>query len=190
MIPNQLFNRPDNASLFGKCQKLMSKKLLLMVACALFCANLSAQTAKAAQPAPVTHLNQFMSTLVSSGNQALANHLESLLKNVQPSAYATDANIEVRGGTPVCLYVDAKTLRNGTFNPAALDKTKIELVTIKINNAQDMNGGIDLSPFASFPKLKYIYILAEYVTTEQSIIASVENNNPQYSVFYNILRTN
>lgn len=192
MIPNQLFNRPGNFLLFGKFSQPMTRKLLLMLVFSLFFVNASAQDSKkSATPSPITHVDQFVSLLKSSGNDVAAKHVQSLIKEVKPSAYASAGNVEVKGGTPVCLYVDAKTMSTiGALDMSKVDKKQIEMVVIKVNNAQDMNGGIDLTPFNDFPSLKYVYILAEYVTTAQSIIASVENNNPKYSVFYNILRAN
>ncbi|RZJ33162.1 MAG: hypothetical protein EOO51_14775 [Flavobacterium sp.] len=159
----------------------------------LFSAGVSAQDSKkSVKAAPITHMDQFLATLTSSGNDQLAQRVKTLIKTPQPSVYVTPGNsVERGGGVPVSLYVDAKTMTTpGALDLSHVNKSKVELVTIKINNAQDMNGGIDLSVFNDFPSLKYVYILAEYVTTEQGIIASVENNNPQYTVFYNVLKAN
>jgi hypothetical protein len=190
--PNQFFNQSGNISLFEKPTSMMTKKLLSMLLFVLICSNTFAQGKVPAKQTPIVHMDQFLSSLKSTGETAKAKQVERLIKDVQPTAYATAGKVENRGGNvPVGLYIDAKTMNTaGAFNPASVNKSTIELITIKINSAEEMNGGIDLSVFSGFPNLKYIYILAEYVTTEQSIIASVENNNPNYNVFYNILKRN
>ena len=65
-------------------------------------------------------------------------------------------------------------------------KNNIEIVTIKINNSNELNSIIDLSLFSSFKNLKYIHITSNVPASETVISGLAQNFNAKYSVFYSI----
>lgn len=124
----------------------------------------------------------------SISNNANRLRVECLIKDIQPSIYiSSDNRIDLCGENPICLFIDAKSLNNNRFNDFKIDQ--IEIVRIKINDHIDLNSIIDLSVFNHFKKLKYVYILSSVKSTEADIIKLVRNNESNYYVFYNILKT-
>jgi hypothetical protein len=69
---------------------------------------------------------------------------------------------------------------------SAIPKSNIEMATIKIKSATDLNRTIDLSQFAELKNLKYIQLVSSVPTTEQVITNMIRNNQGQYSVFFKI----
>jgi len=124
----------------------------------------------------------------SISNNSNRLRVECLIKDIQPSIYISSENgIDSYGENPICLFIDAKSLSNNRLNDLKINQ--IEIVTIKINDRIDLNSIIDLSVFNHFKNLKYIYILSSVKSTEADIIKLVRNNESNYYVFYDILKT-
>ena len=188
-VPKQLTNLRNNVLLFRKSQLLIMKRLLLLLVLACFCATTYGQAARTTVVPRVTEVNAFLTSLRSSENAAPsaivdATRLEHLLKDVQPATYFYSGVVKNYGENPVSLYTNAVSLSN--INSSTIERGNIEMVTITINAASELNNFIDLSVFSSFPKLKYIYILSTVETTETVISNLVRNSNPSYGVFYKI----
>ncbi len=113
-----------------------------------------------------------------------AQHIEQLLSKVQPSVYFYSGSLNTYGEKPVCLFTDIQSLNR--LGGSAIQRSNIEIATIKIKSASDLNGTIDLSQFAEFKNLKYIQIVSSVPTTEQVITNMIRNNEGQYSVFFKI----
>ena len=189
MIPNQLFNQPGNLLLFEKPLQ-MTKKLLSMLVFTMFIVSMSAEAQSVSSGRrTVLPFSDYLASLRGNSTLRTANstaaRVKSLVKDSQPAVYLkTGGQVNVYGDNPVSFYTDASMLtmlRNGTA--PAFPKESIEIVTIKASAAQ-LSAGIDLSSFASFPSLKYIYIQTGENVTPQIIAGSIQNDNSAYSVFY------
>jgi hypothetical protein len=186
----------DNTVSFDQLFKLIPKKIMLLLILTLFTVTDYAQEYRAGasqtdllQSQKIMHVDQLIESLRATSKNIDSNPLriESLTKDVQPSIYVSSQDVKTYGDKPTCLFIDIKSLN--TVNLSNLLINDIEIITIKINNTQDLSSMIDLSKFSNFPKLKYIYILSTVKSPKDEIIRLIKNNNPKYDVFYNILKT-
>ncbi|HLA54943.1 MAG TPA: hypothetical protein VK623_02490 [Flavobacterium sp.] len=191
MIPNQLFNQPDNVLLLRKTPILMMKKLLFLLVFAFYCANISAQIGLSSPDAPkIMEVGAFISSLRNSdqiltASNPNAKQVENLLYKVQPSVYFYAGVVKTYGEKPKSLFTDIPSLSG--LNNANMLKNNIEIVTVKINSAT-ANSTIDLAAFSSFKNLKYVYILSSVDVTEQSLASKIIQMDDRLSVFYKVDR--
>ncbi len=179
--PNLVFNQPDATYPFGKLIKTMKQPLLLMFVLFL-CAASHAQQAQLA-PA-IKHLDAFLASVPTNGQSA--SRPERLIKEIQSAVYY-DGAVTLRGNNPVILFTSASSMNSITsMSMSSFDASKIEMITIRVSEASQLSGGLDMSAFAGFPNLKYVYILSEVSVQLIDITRSVRNNNPNYSVFYSV----
>jgi hypothetical protein len=137
----------------------------------------------------IMEVNAYISSLKaieqnSASSFSNAQNVEDLVYKLQSSVYFNSGVVKTFGENPKNLYTDIASL-NGMSN-ASLLKNNIEIVIIKINNANDLNSKIDLTVFSDFYKLKYLYIVSSVNTTEQNIVKMIYNYDEQYSIFYKI----
>jgi hypothetical protein len=199
LIPNQLFNQPGNFLLFEKHLHSMTKKLLsMLVFVCIFAASMSAQEARIVAPEgqqrPIMALSDFLATLHGDASLRTMNseaaRIKSLVKDSHPAVYVESGVVKRFGDQPVSLFTNVRSMGILRTHGAEVPKSDIEIVTIKISNASELSSGIDLSLFSDFPNLKYIYIVSGMNSTPSQIINAIHNNNPNYSVFYDITNIN
>lgn len=184
------FNLPNKASLFNAIHKPMIKKLLFLMLFVLNCGNISAQELNlSVDNSGILEVNTFLTNLRNSEQNSRltfsnAKHLEELLFKVQPSIYVSSENVSTYGDNPNSLHVNLSSL--GELSNSSIITNTIEIVTIRINTVAELSQNIDLSLFASYPNLKYIYILSTVQTTEVAISELIQTVSPQYGVFYKI----
>ncbi|WP_290843185.1 hypothetical protein [Flavobacterium sp.] len=167
-------------------------RILLLLAFVFASTGIWAQTAKGTKNGAavaqsetstkaILHVDQFLSALQSkSGGDS---QVRSLLYEPQSAVYVETGNVKTYGENPVCLFTDVRSLSSlGTLN---LPKT-IELVSVKVKNLGELSG-LNLASLSAFPRLQYVYIVSEVETQGPKIVAAVKDNDPRYSVFYNIL---
>ena len=111
----------------------------------------------------VMELNSYLEQLKASVDPVLVtnlNHLESLIKDVQPTVYVCNT-ITTNGETqPVCANVKA-----GSINQIIVENplfNQVELIMIRLKNPSDLNFVLDLAKLTSFTNLKYVYFLCEF----------------------------
>ncbi len=181
--PNQIINQPGIVKLSGKLIKTMKHKLLLMFL--LFLSGFSIQAQQAlVSNAEIKQVDAFLASVAVAGQ---VSRPERLIKDNQPSVYFDAGAVTVRGTNPVNLYTTAAALNSiGSIDTSSFDASKIEMITIKVTQANELAGGIDLSVLAGFTNLKYIYVLSEASVQPNDITRSIRNTNPNYSVFYSI----
>ena len=182
-VPNQLFNHSGSELLTEKLTRPMLQKLLLILIVAGYSVNSNAQQARTT-PA-IQHVDQFLSTMRAQNQNNISN-AERLLKDVQPAVYYFGGEVKSYGNNPSCLYTDVVSMNS---IPASIPTSGIEMITVKAKGSE-LAGGLDLSVFSTFPNLKYIYILSDKDATSQDIINSIQNHNPAYRVFYEIVSNN
>ena len=188
--PKILINLLNKASLFNAINKPMIKKLLFLMLMALNCGTIFAQDLTlSVDNSGIPEVRTFLASLRDSESHSRltysnADHLEDLLFKVQPSVYVTSENVATYGDNPNSLHVNSSSLNE--INNSGVITDNIEIVTIRINSASELSQTIDLSLFANFTNLKYIYILSTVHTTEVTIAGLIQNDNSQYGVFYKI----
>lgn len=191
-VPNEFINQPDNLLLLRNPLILMMKKLLLLLVFVLYGAGMSAQESRNSGATGVPELKAFVASLKANDQTSkgigssfsAANSVEELLYQVQSSVYFYGGVAKTYGEKPRCLFTDKQSL--GSLNNSNMLKNNIEIVTIRINNANDLNGAIDLSLFSSFKNLKYVYIVSNVDAQPSQFNAMVNNPEERLSVFYKI----
>jgi hypothetical protein len=130
----------------------------------------------------------FMSALNQKGDSGmqLAKYLEDLTHNLQPAAYCENGLVKHYSDVPVVLYTDVISI--ASVATSALKRDNIQIVIIKISNPAELATAIDSSVFASFPMLKYIYVLSEIDADEQQLASLVVNAQPGWSILYAIIK--
>lgn len=120
----------------------------------------------------------------SLANSLNVQNVKSLIYNTQPSIYYFSDVEKIFGEKPKNLFTNFNSLNN--LNTAISLKNNIEIVTIKLENKNQLNSTFNLELFSSFKNLKYIYILSTFDTNAQAISNMIIGINEKYSVFYNV----
>ncbi len=193
--PNVLFNHRAIV-LLEKTSQTMRQKLLLMLLLVSFCTGTFAQSARIAsqqRAIVVTDMNTLLSAnestsaRMASANSAIdVTHLRDLVTQVQSSSYFYDGEVKTYGDVPTNLFTDLSSL-NRVDRAIAL-KNNIEIVTVLIKTASELNATIDLSAFSNFPNLKYIYFISSLNTTGDSIARNITNFNERFNILFKIDR--
>lgn len=191
-VPNELINQPDNEQLLRKPLILMMRKLLLLLLLVGFITNSSAQDSRATS-AGIPEVKAFIASLkanettsrqASSSGYSEAGNIEDLVYKPHAAQYLSGGSVKTYGEKPRQLFVDVSSL-NGLNNPALL-KNNVDIVTIRINSANDLNATIDLSQFSSFKSLKYVHIVSTVAASASQIASRVANAEERLTVFYSI----
>ena len=107
-----------------------------------------------------------------------------MIDQVQSSSYFYEGVVKTYGDAPTNLYTDIASLRH-VDNSITL-KQNVEIVTIVINTASELNSTIDLAAFSNFPNLKYIYFISNVNTTSENIASHLVNYDTRFNLFYKI----
>ena len=193
--PNVLFNLQTNL-LFEKTSQVMKQKLLLILMLVSFCSSIFAQSKSIEnETIVVTEMNSIFSSNATSASARVANsgtvsinvqRLRNLITQVQPSEYFYSGEVKSYGDTPTNLFTDLSSLSQ--VNSSNINKQNIEIVTIRISTASELNSTIDLAAFSNFTNLKYIYFISNVNTTSENISSHIVNYNSRFNLFYKIDR--
>ena len=193
--PNILFNYQTKL-LFEKTSQVMKQKLLLILLLVSFCSSMFAQgTRNSNEAIVVLEMNSILSTNGTSASARIANtgivsinvqRLRNLITQVQPSEYFYSGEVKSYGDTPTNLFTDLSSLSQ--VNNSNINKQNIEIVTIRISTASELNSTIDLAAFSNFTSLKYIYFISNANTTSENISSHIVNYNNRFNLFYKIDR--
>ncbi|HNP32320.1 MAG TPA: hypothetical protein PKN96_03415 [Flavobacterium sp.] len=171
----------------------MKQKLLLILMLVSFCSGVFAQgSATRNGTIVVTDMNSIFSTR-GTGSARMSNagtmnveRLKVLVDQVQSSVYYYSGEAKTYGDVPTNLYTDIGSL--GQLNNSITSKQSIEIVTININTASEVNSTIDLAAFSNFPNLKYIYFVSSQNTTSENIANHIVNYDNRFNLFYKIAK--
>jgi hypothetical protein len=113
------------------------------------------------------------------------NHLKSLVFDLQPKLYI-HKHEEKRSSDepPVCINADANAA-DVLYETKPLYE-RVELITIILNSADDLDFVYDLSRLKNFPKLKYIQFLCSFECDPSQIKLNQEKSETGLIVFYRI----
>src|SRR5690606_37788182 len=82
-------------------------------------------------------------------------------------------------------------LLDGTSSSLLLDNNnlyrQVEVITITLNRASDLNNRLDLSRINGFPSLKYVYVKCLFECTDQQIRNFLLNRDSVTTVFYKVV---
>lgn len=113
---------------------------------------------------------------------------DQLLHGKNPTIYIENSRIiNVTGETsPKVLK-----LLDGTSSGLLLDNnnlySQVEVITITLNRASDLNNRLDLSRINGFPSLKYVYVKCLFECTDQQIRNFLLNTDSVTTVFYKVV---
>ncbi|UPT70910.1 MAG: hypothetical protein M0D53_00335 [Flavobacterium sp. JAD_PAG50586_2] len=189
--PNVLFNHQANL-LLGKTSQVMKQKLLLILMLVSLCTGAIAQgnRTSASGTIVVTDMNSILSSngtssaRLSNTNTVNVSRVRDLVTQVQSASYFYEGEVKTYGDAPVNLYTDLSSL-NQVNNSVTL-KQNIEIVTVRIRTASELNSTIDLAAFSNFPSLKYIYFISGSNTTSDTIARRLVNYDERFSIFYKV----
>jgi hypothetical protein len=190
--PNVLFNH-QAMLLLEKTSQVMKQKLLLILMLVSFYSASFAQGARAGQNGTiaVTEMNSILfpgetasARIASTTGSINVERVRDLITKVQSSIYYFEGIVKTYGAVPTNLFTDLGSL-NQVNNAIAL-KENIEIVTVRINTASELNSTIDLSAFSNFPNLKYIYFITKLNTTSDNIAGHIANYDSRFNIFYKI----
>ncbi|CAM3296585.1 hypothetical protein FLLO111716_01740 [Flavobacterium longum] len=162
---------------------------MLLFVCA-FATNSWAQTAA---QRPILQVDDFISSVRANTTARSANsqaaRIASLVRDAQPTAYYQSGTLKLpEEGQPVRLYTNIAALPAIQNGVSGLAPDVVEIVRLKVANASQLNGGIDLSAFSGFPNLRFIYIASDVEVTPAMISNALVNDNPNYQIFYENLK--
>lgn len=187
--PNVLFNHRAIA-LLGKTSQVMKQKLLLILMLVSFCSGVFAQ-GRSNGTIEVTEMNSILSSNGASSRVASTNsgsvnvaRLRDLVTQVQSSTYFYSGEVKTYGDAPTNLFTDLASLPQ--VNNSITLKQNVEMVTVFINTASDLNSTIDLAAFSNFPNLKYIYFISYVNTTSANIASHLVNYDSRFNLLYKI----
>lgn len=188
--PNVLFNHQANP-LLVKTSQVMKQKLLLILMFVSFYSASFAQGTRAGQGGTiiVTDVNSILFPNGTSARMAAnpainADRLRDLITQVQSSTYYFEGAVHTYGDVPTNLFTDLGSLSQ--LNNSIALKENIEIATVRINSAGELNSTIDLAAFSNFPNLKYIYFITRLNTTSENIASHLTNYDNRFNILYKI----
>ena len=105
-------------------------------------------------------INLLLSSSSASDND-LANHLKSLVYNLQTTVFLENGNIKTLDDkSPVCADVDAQSISLLSETNSLFEN--VELITIRLKSSQDISNIIKLASLKSFHKLRFIVFLCSF----------------------------
>ena len=189
-VPNQFINHLNTYKLFEKPFISVMKRLILLLIALFFNVTISGQTRKIDEDAPkIMEVKAYISALKNKNSSARKSkpektNLEKLLYDNQPSIYFNSSEVKTIGENPKSFFVEFQNLNK--LSNSNLLKNNIEIVTIKINNLNELNSTIDLFVFSSFKKLKYVHIYSSVTINESILSKLIRNYDEKYTIFYTI----
>lgn len=188
--PNVLFNH-QAMLLLENTSQVMKQKLLLILMLVSFCSVSFAQGTRATQVRAiiVTDVNSILftdgaSARVAANSAINTERLRNLITEVQSSTYFFEGAVHTYGDAPTNLFTDLGSLNQ--LNTSISLKENIEIATVRINSASELNSTIDLASFSNFPNLKYIYFITKLDTTSENIASHIANYDTRFNILYKI----
>lgn len=122
-------------------------------------------------------------TLVPGGISG-DSRLKSLKSDLHPGVYLSLGEVVRQENSAVTLVTDRISLQS--IESAVFDRGSIEMVSIELSEASDLNGQIDLSVLDNYPDLKYVHVRASLPTSTESLFSMLRNIGTQYKLVLNV----
>lgn len=112
---------------------------------------------------------------------------EDLLHGNNPTIYMANGDMTtITGPTkPLVLRADQTSLTALCTRDQLY--SKVELITIKLNNITELNTPFDVGNIRGFSSLKYIYINCAFECTDQQISNFIINADSELIIYYKVL---
>lgn len=110
--------------------------------------------------------------------------IKSLIKDLHPSIYVDNGRINTYGKNPVVLFIDAQSISK--LKDLNLESSQIELVTIKINQKNDLVHLMNLDVFQQFPSIKVIHFSVGFDCSVETLSNSIKTKDIKYTLLYSI----
>ena len=136
----------------------------------------------------IKHFDEVLNALSTSDQdqaKADASHFKSLIYDVQPRLYVHEDGLKkISEKAPVCVTAGPQSLEllyetNPLFE-------QVEMITLNISNARDLNYVLDMTRLKSFSKLKYVHFLCNYDCDPALIRLQWPKSTGSVIVFYQI----
>jgi hypothetical protein len=110
--------------------------------------------------------------------------LKSLRHDLNPGIYLNGGEVVRREKEATTLFSDLSSLETIDNHPFA--KKSIEMVTIQVEDASELNQFIDLTPFNSYERLKYLQVRSSVPTTTDRLHQMLKNLDGDYLLLLNV----
>lgn len=198
MPTNLLHARNANFSkIYSTKINCMKSKIIMLIVLLISCLNAVAQRLSTSDnidetTVPVLELDAFLSApsqtarAAAVSNVTLLNmqNVKELVYNTQPSIYFFGGVVKVFGDKPRNLFTDANSI--GSLNNSVTLKNNIEIVTVNLDNPNQLNTPINLSQLSEFKNLKYIYFITSFDVSNNAIANLIQGDSEKYMVFYKV----
>jgi hypothetical protein len=174
----------------------MKSKIIMLIVLIISSLNAVAQRLSTSdnidETVPVLELDAFLSApsqtarAAAVSNVTLLNmqNVKELVYNTQPSIYYFGGVVKVFGDKPRNLFTDVNSIA-GLNNSITL-KNNIEIVTVNLDNPNQLNTPINLSQLSEFKNLKYIYFITSFDVSNNAIANLIQGDSEKYMVFYKV----
>jgi hypothetical protein len=174
----------------------MKSKIIMLIVLIISSLNAVAQRLSTSdnidETVPVLELDAFLSApsqtarAAAVSNVTLLNmqNVKELVYNTQPSIYYFGGVVKVFGDKPRNLFTDVNSIA-GLNNSITL-KNNIEIVTVNLDNPNQLNTSINLSQLSEFKNLKYIYFITSFDVSNNAIANLIQGDSEKYMVFYKV----
>ena len=198
MPTNLLHARNANFSkIYSTKINCMKSKIIMLIVLLISCLNAVAQRLSTSDnidetTVPVLELDAFLSApsqtarAAAVSNVTLLNmqNVKELVYNTQPSIYFFGGVVKVFGDKPRNLFTDANSI--SSLNNSVTLKNNIEIVTVNLDNPNQLNTPINLSQLSEFKNLKYIYFITSFDVSNNAIANLIQGDSEKYMVFYKV----
>jgi hypothetical protein len=159
-------------------QKSILKRSCIVLLILLISACMQAQD--------IRELNEYLEQAKKSTDHfdvEYANHIESLVNDLQPRVYISNTKIQSDEQQPVCAEIKADAIdqlyqMNPTF-------AQVEFITIMIYNPEELNFILDISKLIGFTNLKTILFVCEF-NIETKDVQKLYSSKLGINVFYKV----
>lgn len=197
MPTNLLYARNANFSkIYSTKINCMKSKIIMLIVLLISSLNAVAQRLSTSdnidETVPVLELDAFLSTpsqtarAAAVSNVTLLNmqNVKELVYNTQPSIYFYGGVVKVFGDKPRNLFTDTNSI--SSLNNSITLKNNIEIVTVNLDNPNQLNTPINLSQLSEFKNLKYIYFITSFDVSNNAIANLIQGDSEKYMVFYKV----
>lgn len=175
----------------------MKSKIIMLIVLLISSLNALAQRLSTSDnidetTVPVLELDAFLSApsltarTATVSNVTLQNmqNVKELVYNTQPSIYFYGGVVKVYGDKPRNLFTDLNSI--SSLNNSITLKNNIEIVTVNLDNPNQLNSAINLNLLSEFKNLKYIYFISSFEVSNDGIANLIQGDSEKYMVFYKV----
>jgi len=112
--------------------------------------------------------------------------LSTLVNNLHPSVHVMGGQVKVQEASPTTLFTDLVSIP--AIGNLVLPKSKIEVVTIQIDDLGQLSSTIDMNIFSGFDRLRYVHLNSSVVCSPSDLFRMLKNIGSQYKILVTVER--